>query len=261
MFPVLIQIGDFPVHTYGVLIAVGFLTSIYFARKEAIRQGIPGEKIVDFGFWSLLVGMFGARILFIITRWSYFMEFPLQMFAVWQGGLVFYGGPIAAFPFLIWFCKKNKLDPWKIADISAIALPIAHAIGRLGCLSAGCCHGKQTTMPWGMKFDSELVEFHLRGVPLHPTQLYEALALTLLSAYLYRRIKRKKFDGEIAFIYVGAYSVIRTVVEMFRGDTIRGYLIEGVLTTSQFISILTLITACIFWIYRKKSLSHRKEDS
>ena len=254
MFPVLFTIGNFPVHAYGVFIAIGFLLCVRISKIEAIRQGIDGEKIVDLGFWCLLVGMLGARILFVITRWSYFKEYPNEIWHVWEGGLVFYGGPIAALFFIVWFCKKNKISIWKVVDLGAVAIPIAHAFGRIGCLSSGCCYGKPTSVPWAIKLNSELVTPDMRGIPLHPTQIYESLALFGLFFFLLWKRRHKKFDGELAFIYVIAYSIIRSVIEAYRGDTIRGFVIDNVLSTSQFIAILTVITALIFWKIRMKSL-------
>ncbi|MBI2605760.1 MAG: prolipoprotein diacylglyceryl transferase [Deltaproteobacteria bacterium] len=253
MLPILFRIGDFPVHSYGVLIAAGFLLCVWLSKREAARIGLPGERIVDLGFWSLLVGMLGARILFIITRWSYFREYPLEMFYVWEGGLVFYGGPIVALPFHLWYCRKYALPVRKVLDLAAVAIPIAHAFGRLGCLSAGCCHGKATGGSWGIILNSELVEPHLRGIPLHPTQIYEAASLFGLFFYLAWRRHRKKFDGELALTYVIAYSIIRSVIEIFRGDSIRGFVIDGWLSTSQFISVLAVVAAIVAWISMKQT--------
>ncbi len=253
MLPILLRIGNFPVHTYGVLIAAGFLLCVWISKREAVRIGLPGPRIVDLGFWSLLVGMAGARILFIITRWSYFREYPLEMFYVWEGGLVFYGGIIAALPFYLWYCRKHALPVWKVLDLAAVAIPIAHAFGRFGCLSAGCCHGKATEGSWGIILNSELVEPRLRGIPLHPTQIYEAASLLALFLYLSWRRRRKKFDGELALTYVIAYSIIRSVIEIFRGDSIRGFVIDGWLSMSQFISALAIVAAIGAWILRKQT--------
>mgnify|MGYP001571272748 CR=1 FL=1 len=257
MHPILIEIGNFPIHSYGVLIAIGFILCIWVSMREATRLGLPAARIVDLGIQSLFVGMLGARILFILTRLDYFREYPLEMFYVWEGGLVFYGGPILAFPYLIYFCKKHALPLLKIVDIAAVALPLAHAIGRLGCFAAGCCHGHATTMPWGISLNSDLVERHLRGFSIHPTQLYESLSLFGLFFFLRARRRRVKFDGELAVIYVFAYSIIRCIVEAFRGDSIRGFLIEGILSTSQFIAILTALAAFVFWL----RLRHGKQET
>ncbi|MBI3544444.1 MAG: prolipoprotein diacylglyceryl transferase [Deltaproteobacteria bacterium] len=249
MFPTLLRIGDFPVHSYGFLIAVGFLLCVWVSKREAVRLGLPGERIVDLGFWSLLVGMIGARILYIMTLWSQFMEHPREMLYVWEGGLVFFGGPLACIPFFFWYTSHYKLPRWKVLDIGAQALPLAHAFGRLGCLSAGCCHGKATSMPWGIKLYTELVEPSLRGVSIHPTQLYESISLLGLWYFLRRLRFRARFDGQIACAYLILYSIIRSVIEIFRGDSIRGFVIPDILSTSQFISLIVVIAAIA--LYRR----------
>jgi phosphatidylglycerol:prolipoprotein diacylglycerol transferase len=261
MFPVLLNIGGFPVHTYGVLIAVGFLLCVWVSKKEAVRLGMPGDRIVDLGFWSLLVGMIGCRILYIITRWGYYLDHPLEMFYVWEGGLVFFGGPLLCIPFFLWYTKKHKLPRLKVIDLGAQAVPLAHAFGRLGCLSAGCCYGRPTGGEWGLKFYGDLVEPHLRGVFLHPTQLYESASLFALWAVLRRMRFKPKFDGQITCVYLISYSIIRSIIEIFRGDSIRGFVIDGVLSTSQFISILVIAGTLVFyWTKRKKECSAKPES-
>jgi phosphatidylglycerol:prolipoprotein diacylglycerol transferase len=252
LFPVLIRINNFPIHTYGVLIAVGFLLGVWFAKKEAKRLHLPPDRVVDLSFWALLVGMFGSRLLFVVTQLSYFAEHPLEIFHVWEGGLVFYGGLITCMPFFYWFCRKYKMPIAKVLDLGSISLPLAHAFGRLGCFSAGCCYGKPTGMPWGVSFDSQLVDISMRGIPLHPTQLYEAGALFLLFAFLYRHRVHKKFSGELALLYCVGYSAIRFIIEFFRGDLVRGFVVEGVLSTSQFIALLVFLAGLVFYVLKRK---------
>src|SRR5262249_40466571 len=132
MIPILLKIGDFPVHTYGFLIAAGFLLCVWVSKHEAERQGLPGEKLVDLGFWSLLIGMIGCRILYVATLWPYYSEHLKEIFYVWEGGLVFFGGPLLCLPFFMWYTKHHGLPRWKIIDIAAQAVPLAHAFGRLG---------------------------------------------------------------------------------------------------------------------------------
>lgn len=251
MFPTLFRIGDFPVHSYGVLIAFGFLLCVWVSKHDGEAQGMPGDKIVDLGFWALLVGMLGSRILYVITRWSYYIERPLESLYVWEGGLVFFGGPLLCVPFFLWYTKKYSLPRWKVMDLGTTAVPLAHAFGRLGCLSAGCCYGRPTNGEWGIKLFTDLVEPHLQGIYLHPTQLYESVALLILFFVLRRMRKTKKFDGQVFFTYLISYSIIRSVIEVFRGDTIRGFVIDGVLSTSQFISVIVIIVASILYFKRK----------
>jgi phosphatidylglycerol:prolipoprotein diacylglycerol transferase len=200
----------------------------------------------DLAFWLLFWGFIGARVLFIITRLPTFIENPLDMFKVWEGGLVFFGGLLAATAYAIWYLRKHKLDPWKMSDILLPGVTIAHAFGRLGCLSAGCCYGRPTDMPWGIKLDSDLVDGALRGIPLHPTQLYESVSLFILFGGLIYIFRHKKFDGQVGLTYFMLYPIIRSIIEIYRGDSIRGFVIENILSTSQFISILVFIGA--FWM-------------
>lgn len=255
MHPILAQLGPIPIHTYGFLIATGFIIAVQIMQRLAIKNGIDPEKMQDLIFGGLLIGFLGARFVFILTRFSYFMENPLDMFKVWEGGLVFYGGPIATTPFIVWFTRKHKFPFWKTLDIIGPGIAIAHAFGRLGCLAAGCCYGRPTGGEWGVKLNSELVDPAFRGIFLHPTQLYESASLFVLFVVLMVMFKRKRFDGQIALIYFMSYPVIRSVIEIYRGDSIRGFVIDGILSTSQFISILVFIAAFVTLIWRLKQVN------
>ena len=243
MHPVLFEIGQVPVHTYGFLIAIGFLVALSVVKRLSLRSGLDAERVLDLSFWCFLVGFIGARILFIITRWQYFSAHPADMLRVWEGGLVFFGGPIAAVPFAIWFLRRHRMPVWKVSDVLAPGLTAAHAFGRLGCLAAGCCYGRPTGGGWGIRLDSDLVDEALHGHLLHPTQLYEATALAVLFFGLLWVHRHRRFDGQVVLTYFMAYPIIRSLVEIFRGDTIRGFVIDGVLSTSQFISILVFLAA------------------
>lgn len=255
MFPVLFKIGSFPIHTYGFLIAIGFLTAIQVVKHLSAKAGLDVEKILDLSFWCLAVGFVGARVLFVITRWDVFSHDPAAIFKIWEGGLVFFGGPIAALPFAVYYMRKHKIPLWRSMDAMVPGLVVNHAFGRLGCLAAGCCYGKPTGANWGLKFDSELVDRSLHGIFLHPTQLYEATALFILFFSLLKVFKTKAFDGQVVFVYFMAYPIIRSIIEAFRGDLIRGFVIDDVLSTSQFISILVFAIATFFLVKRLKEVN------
>lgn len=254
MYPVLINLGPIPVHTYGFLIAVGFLVALTVIQRLASAAKLNVDRILDLTFWSLLVGFLGARVLFIITRFEDFFQDPLAIFKVWQGGLVFLGGPIVTIPFIIWYVRKYKLPVWKTLDVLTPGLVIAHVFGRFGCLTAGCCYGKPTGTNFGIRLYSDLVDRSFHGIPLHPTQLYEAGSLFILFLGLLYLSRRKVFDGQIALVYLMSYTVIRSVIEVFRGDSIRGFVIDGILSTSQFLSGLIFMAAFAALIYRVKHL-------
>ncbi|MEK6579952.1 MAG: prolipoprotein diacylglyceryl transferase, partial [Bdellovibrionota bacterium] len=201
MYPILFKIGPIPIHTYGFLVALGFLIAVYIIRTLAIRAKLDVDRVLDLTFWGLLVGFMGARLLFVITRFGSFMSDPISIFKVWEGGLVFYGGPLAVVPWAIWYMKKHKLPLWRTADVIVPGLTAGQILGRFGCISAGCCYGRPTGSTWGFKFYSELVDRHLHGVPLHPTQLYEAGGNVVILTGLLYLFKNKKFDGQVALTY------------------------------------------------------------
>lgn len=256
MHPVLLNIGPLTIHTYGFLIALGFLIGVYVNKRLAVLNGIDPDRMVDLSFWCLISGFIGARLLFVLTLWSEFMLDPMRILRVWEGGLVFFGGPIAAVPVGLWYLRRHKVNIWKMMDAGIPGLVIGHAFGRLGCLAAGCCYGKPTGGDWGVRLHSDLVDLNLQGIPLHPTQLYESAALFLLFfALVYLFLKRKVFDGQIVLTYFMAYPIIRSIVEIYRGDTIRGFVIDGILSTSQFISILVFILATAALVYRLRQVN------
>ncbi|MFZ9594462.1 MAG: prolipoprotein diacylglyceryl transferase [Bdellovibrionia bacterium] len=261
MYPLLLQLGPISIHTYGFMIAVGFLASIHVAKRLSIRSHLNVDQVLDLAFYNLIVGLLGARLLFVITRFSYFANAPLDIFKIWEGGLVFLGGPLAVFPFMIFYAKKHRLNIWKVMDAMAPGLALGHAFGRFGCLAAGCCYGKPTGTSFGIRLNSELVDRSLHGVLLHPTQLYEAFSLFLLSAGLAYIFKIKKFDGQVAFSYLLTYPVIRSVIEVFRGDLIRGFIIDDVLSTSQFISLLVFLGAAALLVFRLGQVKNSSRSS
>ncbi len=238
MYPLLLKFGPISIHTYGLMVALGFFAALSVVRKLAPASGLDPEQSADSAFWLLVVGFIGARALFVATQFEDFASDPLSVFKIWEGGLVFFGGPLVAIPWSIWWFRRNKVSFWKSIDIYLPALTIAHALGRLGCLAAGCCYGRPTELPWGIHLHSDLVEPALRGVSLHPVQLYESTALIVFFAGLVMLHKRRKFDGQVGITYLLTYPFIRSFIETFRGDSVRGFVIDGVLSTSQFISIL-----------------------
>jgi len=256
MHPVLFELNlgfiTLPLHAYGFMIAIGFLLGIYTVRKLARRASVSPDLVSDLAFWLLMYGFIGARVLFIITRLDYFMANPLDMFKVWEGGLVFFGGLIAATAYAVYYIRKNKLAVWTMMDILLPGVTIAHAFGRLGCLCAGCCYGRPTGEPWGIRLTSDLVDPQFRGIPLHPTQLYESVSLFILYAGLLYIFKHKRFDGQVGLTYFMLYPIIRSIIEIYRGDTVRGFVIEGILSTSQFISILVFLAALAVLMFRLK---------
>lgn len=246
MYPVLLKLGPLTIHTYGFFVALGFFLGILFARTQGEKAGIHPERILDLSLYILIAGIIGARLFFVFVEPRQFMENPLLVFRIWEGGLVFYGGFIAALATGIIYLKVMDIPVLKTADIAAPALALGHGIGRLGCFFAGCCYGDACTLPWAVTF-THPESLAPRFVSLHPTQLYSSFANLVLFLVLFAGLKKKQFDGQIFSVYLILYGIIRFVLEIFRGDY-RGETWFDILSISQVIGIVMSIAGTAFLI-------------
>lgn len=259
MYPILFTIPvlghTFELPTYGVLLALTFLGILKLSAVLARRDGIDARDMVDFSFTVFLAGLVGAKLLLVLLDWRDFLANPAHLLSVLRSAGVFYGGLLAAIPTAIWFARRRGLPLWKVADVTAICIPLGLAMGRLGCFSSGCCYGKPSTLPWAVTFTSEIAHATTRvplGISLHPTQLYMSLNGLILAAVLFALHGRKKFDGQIFFWFIILYGATRSFWELFRGDTIRGFLIQDLLSTSQTIGLVSVVFGFAFLHWRKR---------
>jgi len=258
MYPILFTIPLFgttlELPTYGFLLALAFLGILKLSAVLARRDGFSARDMVDLAFIVFLAGLLGAKFLLVLLDWRDYLAHPAQLLSVLRSAGVFYGGLLAAIPTAIWFSRRRGLPLWKVADVAAICLPIGLAIGRLGCFSAGCCYGKPSTLPWAVTFTSEISQLprELLGVSLHPTQLYLSFNGLILAAILYALHGRKRFDGQVFFWFIILYGATRSFWETFRGDKIRGFLIQDLLSTSQTIGLLSVVAGVAFLHWRKR---------
>lgn len=246
MFPRLIRIGSFYLPTYGVILAIAYLVGIWLLRRKARDAGLPEQKIFDFSLYVLAAAILGAKALLVIVEWRHYVENPRSLVEVLRSGGVFYGGLIAATAVGIWYMKKHRLPAWKVADMGAPSIALGEAIGRWGCFAAGCCYGKPTDGPLGVRFTDPFAHDAVGtplGVPLHPTQIYLSVNAFLIFLILQWAYRRRTFDGEVFWLYILLYAITRGLIENFRGDTVRGFLIPGVLSTSQFIGLIAATAA------------------
>src|SRR6266851_9056015 len=256
MYPEIFHIGSFPINTYGVFLALAFLCAILIAVKLAARDGLPKEKIYDLSLWMLLASLVGSKLLMLFTEPEY-RDHPLQLLSLdfLRSGGVFYGGFIAAVLTGFFLMKRYKLPWWKTADACAPGIAIGNFFGRQGCFAAGCCWGKPTTLPWGVKFTE--LGHEITGVPidvpLHPTQLYESFSMLIVFFFLLWLHKHKRFNGQVILFYALLYSIIRFLIEFLRDDPrgdVFGLTTRTGLSTSQLISIIVGIGALVLLIVR-----------
>lgn len=252
MYPILFEFKHFAIHTYGFFIALGFLCAIFISKREARIAGEDPEKIADLIFWILVSAILGSRIFYVIVYWNDFYPNKLiDVFKLWEGGLVFYGGFIGAVAAAYVYVRRFQLDFWKTADILAPAIPFGHFLGRLGCFSAGCCHGKACSLPWAVTF-THPETLAPPNIPVHPTQIYESLTNLLIFIVILNFKRFKTFKGQVFLVYVAIYAVARFILEMFRGD-FRGDEIFGILSVSQTVAIGLEIAAIVLMV-RLRSL-------
>jgi phosphatidylglycerol:prolipoprotein diacylglycerol transferase len=229
---------------------MAFLAGIGIALKEARRVGEDPNKVLDLAFYMLIASILGSRILYVLVNWSMFRDNLLDIFRIWHGGLIFYGGFIGAVVTALWYVRRKELHPWKTADILAPSIAFGQFVGRIGCFFAGCCYGKVCDLPWALTF-THPDSLAPKGVPLHPTQIYSALNALLIFFVLvaFKRIKR--FEGELFWIYVLLYGVARFIIEHFRGDE-RGMFIEDLLSTSQLIGLIMAAIAVVMLLILRR---------
>jgi phosphatidylglycerol:prolipoprotein diacylglycerol transferase len=255
MYPILFKIGPINLYTYGFFLSLGFLTAILVAGREAKRLGLPEEHFYDLCFYLILAAIIGSRLLFVIVDPRHFLQNPLKIFAIWEGGLVFHGGLIAALATAFFLIRRYKL-PWRpTLDSLAVGMPLGVMFGRIGCFMAGCCFGRPTDVPWAVRFTNPESLCPLR-VPVHPAQLYESiLSLGIFGVVFWLR-KRKRFDGQILLAYLFLAGLARFTVEFFRAPTAldpRGQEIIFHMPATQVVAlgIAILCGAILWWVWRK----------
>lgn len=254
MKPVLFEIGNFTVHAYGLMIVIGAYLAYLFLSTAANKQfGADKEKIGNLIFIIAAAAFIGGKLLFYFEDPAYYFGHPSNMVKNIGGGFVFFGSLLFAVPATIWYFRKQKWPVIPMLDLIALTSLIVHGFGRIGCFLAGCCHGVPTESPLGVVFTDPMCQAEPLNTPLHPTQLYAVFMLGSILLFLNWFRKRKTFHGQVFLLYVMLYSVGRSIIEVFRGDEARGYIIDGILTHSQFISLLVFTAAAVtYFIWKKR---------
>ncbi|MBI4870986.1 MAG: prolipoprotein diacylglyceryl transferase [Candidatus Riflebacteria bacterium] len=240
MYPVLFSIGDFDVHTFGVLLALGFIAGVYTATIQAERAGLDLDQVTNVLLLILACSIIGARAAFVAVSWQHFVANPMEVIRLHKGGLVYYGGLIGGLLAGLVGTRMAHLPLGRFADIIPAGLCIGQILGRLGCFANGCCYGAVCSVPWAVRLHSGPGAM----VPRHPTQLYEALFLSAILAVCLWLFRRPHRPGMVMVLYLYLYGVGRYAVELFRGDDRGASPIPG-LSVSQSISLGVLVLASI----------------
>ena len=285
MFPDLFKIPflNFTLNSYGLLLAIAFITGLFVMSRLAKLDDLPQERMYDLGLWVLASSLIGSKLLMVITEWEvYYRDHPGQIFSLdfFRSGGVFYGGFLGALLASVIAIRVYKLPWWRTADAFAPGIAIGQAIGRIGCFSAGCCWGKPTLSAIGVhfkergnaitgvptivgqlsdpvqrKFWADKLGGELAPLHLHPVQLYEAGATLIIFLVLLWLFRKRSFYGQVMLAYALLYAVARFTLEFWRDDP-RGEVLN--LSTSQFIAALVFVVSLIAYVWRTRKAASGK---
>lgn len=235
------------VYSYGVMIAIGILSAYFIVKRKTKGMALDADKISSLLIWIILAAFIGGKLFFFLEDPQRYLEDPSEVLNAAGGGFVFYGSLIFAIPTIIWWLRKEKIAVRPFFDVLAFAGPVVHSFGRVGCFMAGCCHGRVCDAAYGVVFDHPETMADPMHTPLYPTQLYDIAVNLIILLVVYLLERKKKFEGQLFLVYLMMYGVGRSIVEMFRGDEARGYVIDGVLTHSQFIAVIIIAVSILVW--------------
>lgn len=227
----LFSIGPFHVHGYGLMIGIGIIVAFAVAVKRAEKKGLDGDLVFNAGFFGLIGGIIGAKLMFYLTELPAILKDP-SMLLDFANGFVVYGGIIGGILTAYVYCRVKKMEFLPVIDLVVPSIALAQGFGRIGCFLAGCCYGRPTEAWYGVTFPQGGLA--PAGVPLIPTQLLSSAGDFLLGILLILLARKQKNRGWITGVYFLLYAVGRFLVEMLRDDP-RGNV--GILSTSQFIAL------------------------
>jgi phosphatidylglycerol:prolipoprotein diacylglycerol transferase len=253
MYPKVLDLGPITIHTYGLLLAMAFIAGIWITSRNARKAEISPDAIWNLGLIVIFAALVGSKLILLFSDYGYYSRNLREIFSLstLRSAGVYYGGLLLALGFAAWYTAKKKLPAWTLADLAAPGIALGQAIGRLGCLSAGCCYGKPTSLPWGITFTDRYAYDNVGvplNIPLHPTQIYESVGAFVLFLYLMRVLAKKQFTGQVLLEYLFLYAALRFAIEFFRNDD-RGFVLYGLLSTSQLLAVIAVLCSAAVYLY------------
>jgi phosphatidylglycerol:prolipoprotein diacylglycerol transferase len=261
MHPILLHIGGFALHTYGVLLMIGFALGLWRTMSAASRypeKGVTPQDVLDLAVWVLVSGIFFARLFFVFLDPNWRALLP-QFFAIWNGGISFDGSLFGALLAIVIFCRLRKISFLNMTDLIAPSAVLGYAVGRIGCFFNGCCYGQPTNLPWGVRFhDSD--QGGTLTPPSHPTQLYStAMSLVIFALMVWRERSGKAFKGELFCWYLIGSAVERFIMEIWRAG-VTSDLVRGTpFTTAQFFCMGLFAVGLAAWAFLRRASGHKPE--
>jgi phosphatidylglycerol:prolipoprotein diacylglycerol transferase len=254
MHPRLFTTPYFVLHTFGVFLAAAYFAALWWLLRAVRREGLDSERAAGLGLWLIIGAVVGAKLLMVARSFPDYLAHPADLWSLstLQSAGDFYGGFIGALvAALSFFARHPEVPRWRMADLCGPAIALGQVIGRVGCFMAGDDFGRPTHLPWGVVFhDPEAAEIGGAplGIALHPVQIYESLTCLVLFFLLVWLARHKRFDGEIILAYTILYAVARFFLEYLRGDADRGFVLGGLLSTSQCIALVAFLISVPLFI-------------
>lgn len=259
MNKIALDLGPIQIYWYSICIFLGMLVACILIYKEAKKQKIEENFLTNLTFYTIIIGILGARLYYVLFNLSYYLSNPIEIFKIWNGGLAIHGGIIAGLIFLVIYCKKNHVKILKMLDIIVVGLIIAQAIGRWGNFFNGEAYGPVTTYN---HLKSLLIpEFVINGMNIlgeyhHPTFFYESLwcIVGFIVMLLVRKFYKKNHPGNLTGLYLVWYGIIRFIIEGMRTDS----LMLGPIKMAQIVSIVFILSGITLWL--KNRIIKKKTD-
>jgi phosphatidylglycerol:prolipoprotein diacylglycerol transferase len=236
------------------MIAIGVVAAVaYMAIQGKKDVGLTFDQANSLFLIIFIAAFVGGKVFLLLENPSYYFGNPSRLLR--GSGFVFYGSFLFAVPSMLWYFRKQKLHVYKMLDVMAVVTCLVHMFGRIGCFMAGCCYGKPTTNGMGVTFTNPACQAEPLNTPLYPTQLWEAgYILLVMMVLLVIKKYSQKFYGQLFLLYLALYAIGRSVLELFRGDVARGFIIDDILSYSQFIALLILtVVGVVYSRWSKKN--------
>lgn len=216
MRPVLIKFDGFGIPSYGTMLVISFIVALFLVKRSAKKYAISPIIIENLAFWIMVGVIIGGRILYVLFHLKEFSDF-VSIFEIWNGGMMFFGGFIGAFLAGLLYVRKEGLDVLLLADIVSPAIALGEFFTRIGCFLNGCCFGRPTSLPWGVRFPpNSFADIAGLDCPLHPTQLYSSLFGLLLFLFLQQMLNRGYRRGRVFSLFLIFYGGFRFGIDFIR---------------------------------------------
>jgi len=218
MYPILLDLENFELRTYGLLVALAVLAAYWLSKREARRKDFDTPLVEDFVLYALVGGLIGARLYYVVfSNPSYFLQNPLEIIAFWHGGIGVIGFLMGGFLTGFWYCRRQGISALKFADALTPGIALGQTLGQFACLANGDSWGKPTDVSWAITYTDPRALAPL-NVPLHPIEVYEMAAYAGVFLLVWMTRRRFGVEGLVFSLYLGAYGIARFSMEFFRGD-------------------------------------------